>query len=50
MNSFGFRLHRVWLSMTFVALLAVPGSIAAQPASWGPMSPSMEDVPYPHPV
>ncbi|HIA50322.1 MAG TPA: alpha/beta hydrolase, partial [Acidobacteria bacterium] len=50
MNSFGFRLHRVWISMTFVALLAVPGSIEAQPASWGPMSPSMEDVAYPHPV
>ena len=50
MNSFGFRLHRVCISMTFVALLAVPGSIEAQPASWGPMSPSMEDVAYPHPV
>lgn len=36
--------------MIVFALLGIAVSATAQPAAWGPMSPSMEDVPYPHPV
>ena len=31
-------------------LLTIPIQATAQPTDWGPMSPSLEDVPYPHPV
>ena len=33
-----------------IALACIAAGATAQPAEWGPMSPSMEDVPYPHPV
>ena len=38
------------LAPLFVAVLGLTAQAVAQPAAWGPMSPSMEDVPYPHPV
>ena len=50
MDSAKSRRHITWLPMVLVALLAGLGSVTAQPADWGPMSPSMEDVPYPHSV
>lgn len=33
-----------------IALTFLAAEVSAQPAEWGPMSPSMEDVPYPYPV
>lgn len=38
------------LASIVVAFVCSTGPAFAQPADWGPMSPSMEDVPYPHPV
>ena len=39
-----------FLPTFLLILLTVPIQATAQPADWGPMSPSLEDVPYPHPV
>ena len=50
MNSKRFACNTGWLPAVVLLLLAIPTQAAAQPANWGPMSPSLEDVPYPHPV
>lgn len=38
------------LPTVLLILLTIPIQATAQPTDWGPMSPSLEDVPYPHPV
>lgn len=38
------------LGLVVISLACIAALTTAQPAEWGAMSPSMEDVPYPHPV
>ena len=42
--------RRCWSVVLFMVAFGIAGPAWAQPAEWGPMSPSMEDVPYPYPV
>ena len=45
------RFRATWTTgLLIIGLVCVAASSTAQPADWGPMSPSMEEFPYPHPV
>ena len=45
------RVGPAWTTgMLVIGLACIAAPAMTQPAEWGPMSPSMEDVPYPHPV
>ena len=50
MNSIESRHPLPYIAALVVSLSCISAPALAQPADWGAMSPSMEDVPYPHPV